>query len=99
MKLYRVNASEHFNLESMREKLLVHLQEMECGEREWDESIYSRIGEIDDLCQKAYGPGALVDWPTLKRVREIQAERQFLRYSRSMEAGKTECEAAISFRV
>lgn len=99
MKLYRVNASEHFNLESMREKLLVHLQEMEFGEREWDETIYNRIEEIESLLTKAYCVGALVDWPTLKRIREIKDERQYIRYNRCLEAGASEREASIAFQI
>ena len=28
--------------------------------------------------------GSLVDWPTLKRIREIKDERQIIRYQRSI---------------
>ena len=41
--------------------------------------------------------GSLVDWPTLKRIREIKDERQIIRYQRSLEAGSTERDAAYAF--
>lgn len=98
-KKYRVNESEVFNLHSMYEKLNVWLIEMQDGEREWDETIFERIEEVEDLMNKAYGVGALVDWNTLKRIREIKDERQMIRYARSLEAGHSERDAAIAFQL
>lgn len=99
MKKYRVNESEHFNLYSMYEHLKVLEIEMEDGERPWDESIFDRIEEVESLMDKAYCIGALVDWPTLKRIREIKDERQWIRYNRSLAAGASEREAAIAFQL
>ena len=48
---------------------------------------------------KAYCVGALVDWPTLKAIREIQAERQMIRYQNSLAAGSNERDAALAFTV
>jgi len=99
MKKYRVNGSEHFNLCSMYEKLKVMEIEMQEGEHPWDDAIFDRIEEIESLMEKAYCVGALVDWPTLKRIREIQAERQMIRYNRSLAAGHSEREAANAFQL
>lgn len=99
MKKYRVNESEHFNLYSMYEHLKVLEIEMEDGERPWDDSIFGRIDEVETLMEKAYCVGALVDWPTLKRIREIKDERQYIRYCRCLEAGASEREAGIAFQI
>ena len=99
MKKYRVNESEHFNLYSMYEHLKVLEIEMEDGERPWDESIFDRIEEVESLMGKAGYVGAYVDWPTLKRIREIKDERQMIRYNRCMAAGASEREAAIAFQL
>lgn len=99
IKKYRVNESEVFNLQSMYDKLNVWLIEMQDGEREWDETIFERIEEVEDLMNKAYGVGALVDWNTLKRIREIKDERQMIRYARSLAAGHSERDAAIAFQL
>jgi len=99
MKKYRVNESEHFNLYSMYERLKVMEIEMECEERPWDDSIFDRIEEVENLMDKAYCVGALVDWPTLKRIREIQAERQMIRYNRCLTAGHSERDAAVAFQL
>lgn len=98
-KKYRVNESEVFNLQSMYDKLNVWLIEMQDGEREWDETIFERLEEVEDLMNKAYGVGALVDWNTLKRIREIKEERQMLRYARSLTAGHSERDAAFAFQL
>lgn len=98
-KKYRVNESEVFNLQSMYDKLNVWLIEMQDGEREWDETIFDRLEEVEDLMNKAYGVGALVDWNTLKRIREIRDERQMIRYTRSLAAGHSERDAAIAFQI
>lgn len=98
-KKYRVNESEVFNLQSMYDKLNVWLIEMQDGEREWDETIFERLEEVEDLMNKAYGVGALVDWNTLKRIREIKDERQMIRYTRSLAAGHSERDAAIAFQL
>ena len=47
--------------------------------------------------EKAYCVGALVDWPTLKRIREIKEERQLMRYNACMEQGASEKDAAMAF--
>lgn len=65
-------------------------------EKQWDE-IEARITEVEELMEKAYCVGALVDWPTLKRIREIKAERQLIRYNTCMQQGATEKDAAIAF--
>lgn len=98
-KKYRVNESEVFNLQSMYDKLNVWLIEMQDGEREWDETIFERLEEVEGLMNKAYGVGALVDWNTLKRIREIKEERQMIRYCRSLAAGHSERDAAIAFQL
>lgn len=101
MKKYRVNGSEHFNLVSMYEHLKF-VEEATPAENftqeQWSE-IYSRIEEIEMLTEKAYCVGALVDWQTLKRIREIQQERQFIRYKTCLSQGTQEREAAISFEL
>lgn len=97
MKKYRVNESEHFNLYSMYDHLKVLEIQMQDGEIEWDDDIEERISEVEGLMEKAYCVGALVDWPTLKRIREIKDERQLIRYRRSVEAGSTELDAGYAF--
>ena len=99
MKKYRVNESEHFNLYSMYDHLKVLEIEMEDGERPWDDSIFNRIDEVETLMEKAYCVGACVDWPTLKRIREINDERQMIRYNCCIAAGATEREAAEAFNI
>lgn len=99
MKLYRVNESEVFNLQSMYEKLRVWEIEMQEGERSWDDSVFDRIAEVEMLMEKAYCVGATVDWPTLKRIREIKEERQMIRYNRCLAAGNSDQEAAIAFQL
>lgn len=102
MKKYRVNESEHFNLYSMYDHLRcieIDMQEAPPGsytEEQWDD-IEDRISEVEELMEKACCVGALVDWPTLKRIREIKNERQMIRYSRSLEAGAAERDAAVAF--
>ena len=49
--------------------------------------------------EKAYCVGALVDWPTLKRIREIREERQLIRYNTCLAAGASEREAAQAFEL
>lgn len=100
MKKYRVNESEHFNLMSMYD----HLKCMEIDAietRNWAEAenLEERIEEVEKLLEKAYCVGALVDWTTLKRIREIKDERQLIRYSRSLAAGSDERDAALAFTV
>lgn len=102
MKKYRVNESEHFNLMSMYE----HLKCMEIDAEEsdhFDESEFDelegRIEEVESLLDKCYCVGALVDWSTLEKVRKIKEERQFIRYSRSLAAGSSEQDAALSFEL
>ena len=104
MKKYRVNESEYFNLYSMYDKLKcieidmdeapVHTYSKEGWER-----LYKRIEEITILMDKAPFVGSLVEWPTLKRIREIKEERQMIRYSKCMVSGMSEKEAALSFEL
>lgn len=102
MKKYRVNESEHFNLYSMYDHLKCVEIDMEEApahtytEKQWNE-LYERISEIEGLMEKAYCVGASVDWPTLKRIREIKEERQFIRYNTCMAQGTPEREAAAAF--
>lgn len=83
MKKYRVNESEHFNLYSMHDKLKcieIDMQEAPAHtytDEQWDE-VQERISEVEELMEKAYCVGALVDWTTLKRIREIKEERQLI---------------------
>lgn len=96
MKKYRINESEHFNLLSMYE----HLKCLEIDMEEsniYDEELEKRIAEVESLLNKAPYIGAQVDWETLKRIREIKNERQFIRYMRSLKAGSSEKEAALAF--
>ena len=99
IKKYRVNESELFNLESMYEHLMVMIEQMEGGEREWDDTLFTRVEELENLLDKTNGIGSLVDWPTLKRIREIQAERQFIRYNRCLAAGMSEKDAGECFSI
>lgn len=96
MKKYRVNESEHFNLMSMYDHLkCMEIDAVETGE--WPDGLEESIEEVEMLLDKAYCVGALVDWPTLKRIREIKDERQLIRYSRSLAAGSNERDAALAF--
>ena len=103
-KKYRVNGTEHFNLYSMYE----HLKCLECEMFEAPSHVYSmeqfndlenRLEEVEMLMKKAPYVGSLVDWKTLKRIREIKNERQMIRYCCSLNAGSTEEEAALAFDV
>lgn len=102
MKKYRVNESEHFNLLSMYDHLKcieIDMREADSHtytEKQWNE-IEERISEVENLMDKATHVGALVDWPTLKRIREIKDERQLIRYQKCMSLGVPEHEAAIAF--
>lgn len=101
MKKYRVNESEHFNLYSTYDMLkCVEIDMRESintyTEKQRDE-IESKIIEIENLMEKAYCVGALVDWPTLKRIREIKDERQLIRYITCMEQGSSEKDSAMAF--
>lgn len=100
MKKYRVNGSEHFNLHSMRDKLYV-MRDSAIEGRDWAtvDLAEERIEEVEALLHKAPCVGALVEWETLKRIREIQAERQFIRYSICLANGDSESEAAIAFTI
>lgn len=98
MKKYRINESEHFNLLSMYE----HLKCLEIDMEEsniYDKELEKRITEVESLLNKAPYIGAQVDWETLKRIREIKNERQFIRYMCSLKAGSSEKEAGLAFTV
>lgn len=97
MKKYRINSSELFNLQSMYD----HLKCMEIDLREglrddWD-YVMGRIEEVEKLLSKVNGVGSLVDWPTLKRIREIKDERNFIRYNIAIQNGANEIEAGNAF--
>lgn len=98
MKLYRVNRAEVEELFSMKEKLQV-LRQDAIDERRYDEADYydERLEEVYRLVNKAYYAGAQVDWLTLKRIREIKAERQAIRYGKCLAAGMSEKKAAYAF--
>lgn len=96
MKKYRVNESEHFNLMSMYNHLkCMEIDAIETGK--WPDGLEERIEEVEMLLDRAYCVGALVDWPTLKKIREIKDERQLIRYGRSLAAGSNERDAALAF--
>ena len=99
IKKYRVNSSEHFNLYSMYEKLKCIEIDMDEGTIPYDANILDRIEEVEKLMDSAPFVGSLVDWPTLKRIREIKEERQMIRYATCLAAGTPENEAALSFEV
>lgn len=101
MKKYRVNESEVFNLQSMYEHLKcdeIYMNENidDYSEKDFT-ALYERIKEVENLMDKAYCVGALVTWPELKRIREIKAERQLIRYANCLAMGTPENEAAIAF--
>ena len=99
MKKYRVNSSEHFNLMSMHDHLKCVEIDMIEGVIPWDDDVMDRIDELEDLLDKAYCVGALVDWNTLKRIREIKDERQLMRYNRCLQNGVSEQDASLAFQV
>lgn len=107
MKKYRVNESEHFNLYSMYDKLKcieMDMQELPATaayaytDEQWDK-LQDRIHEVEELMEKAYCVGALVDGPTLKRIREIKEERQLIRYNTCLAQGASEKDAAMAFEL
>lgn len=98
-KKYRVNGTENFNLHSMYEHLKCIEDEMREGTIPWDDGIEARIEEVEGLLDKAPYVGSLVDWPTLKRIREIKDERQMIRYQRCIAAGASERDAGLAFTV
>lgn len=98
-KKYRVNSTEHFNLHSMYDHLKCIEIDMKDGTIAWDDSVFDRIEELESLMDKAPWVGSLVDWPTLKRIREIKDERQMIRYTTCLAAGADERDAALAFEV
>ncbi len=98
-KKYRVNGSEHFNLYSMYEKLKCIEIDMEEGTIPWNDNVLDRIDEVEKLMDAAPYVGSLVDWPTLKRIREIKEERQMIRYATCLAQGTPENEAALAFEI
>ena len=85
MKKYRVNESEHFNLYSMHDKLKcieIDMQEAPAHtytDEQWDE-VQERISEVEELMEKAYCVGALVDWPTWNREHRRKMQQWHLNY-------------------
>jgi hypothetical protein len=61
-----------------------------------DEVEKQAVSLVRAEMEKAYCVGALVDWETLKAIREIQEERRLIRYARCLAAGDNEKEAAIA---
>lgn len=102
-KKYRVNGTEHFNLNSMYTHLKCIEIDFEEGTIPWNEKqfadLQARIEEVEKLMDAAPCVGSLVDWPTLKRIREIKDERQMIRYATCLAAGDSESDAALSFQV
>lgn len=96
-KKYRINESEYFNLHSMYNRLKCIEIDMIEGKKEWSDEVIDRIEEIENLMDKAPYVGALMTWEDLKRIREIKAERQFIRYNIAKENGATEKEANYAF--
>lgn len=96
-KKYRVNESELFNLQSMREHLQCLIYDMDEGIIDRDDTIEERLEEVDDLLERAYCIGALVSWDDLKRIREIRDERNMIRYCKAVESGCNEREAGYAF--
>lgn len=73
MEKYSVTTAEFTNLNStydhlkrMKEEMLMN-PSSEFDKTKLDE-LSDRISEIEELMKKAYCVGALVDWPTLKRI-------------------------------
>lgn len=73
MEKYSVTTGEFTNLNStydhlkrMKEKMLMN-PSSEFDKTKLDE-LSDRISEIEELMKQAYCVGALVDWPTLKRI-------------------------------
>ncbi len=103
MKKYRVNSSEITNLNSMYDHLKCMEEEMVMGETEFDETewdeLSDRMSEIEELMKQAYCVGALVDWPTLKRIREIKDERQGIRYGRCVAQGMNGSIASLAYEI
>ena len=99
MKKYRVNSTEHFNLNSMYDHLKCIEIDMQEGTIPWDDAVLDRIEELEDWMDKAPWVGSMVDWPTLKRIREIKDERQMIRYTTCLAAGAEERDAALAFEV
>lgn len=99
MKKYRVNSTEHFNLHSMYDHLKCMEIDMQEGTIPWNDAVLDRIEEVETLMDKAPWVGSLVDWPTLKRIREIKDERQMIRYTTCLAAGADDCDAALAFEI
>lgn len=101
MRKYRVNGSEHFNLYSMYEHLkcleIEMVEEYEKFTEEQFSELLDRIEEVEKLMDKAPHIGATVDWPTLKRIREIRDERNLIRYNIALKNGASEKEAGDAF--
>lgn len=99
MKKYRVNESEHFNLMSMYDHLKCVEIDMIEGVIPWDNEVIDKLEDVEDLLTKAYCVGALVDWATLKRIREIKNERQMIRYNKCLQNGMEEKDAGLAFKI
>ena len=102
MKKYRVNGSEHANLVSMYEHLkaleidMINAPRGTFTDSQFDE-LFDRLEEVEELLDKAPRIGARVDWPTLKRIREIKEERNLIRYGKALENGASERDAGYAF--
>lgn len=97
-KYYRVNESEHFNLQSMHDHLIcLRYSAEDTGNWEEYDRLTERIEEVEDLLDAAPCIGCSVTWPQLRRIREIRDERNLIRYQRSLTAGASEQEAGNAF--
>lgn len=97
-KKYRVNSSELFNLQSMYEHLMC-VRDVQDGVGQDSSKTRARIEEIERLMDKAYCVGAMVTWPELKRIREIQEERRQIRYCICLRNGDSERDAALALEI
>lgn len=99
-KLYRVNESEHFNLMSMYDHIMVLRDDaIDSGDYDAAEKYQAQVDEVIELMDKAPCVGARVTWPVLSRIRAIQHERQLIRYQAGLAAGSSEPDAALAFTV
>lgn len=81
---YRVTRSEYLSLYKLRNELanielMMQSAPVHIYTDEQLNKIQDRICEVEELMNTAYGKWALVDWLTLKRIREIQDEQQLIK--------------------
>ena len=91
---HRVSEPEYLALVSVYVHLASVQLAMEEGAIPWDDSVDERGEEVCELLEKAPCAGSMVDWPTLKRIREIEDEVQAERLARDLET-----EAVLAFEM